>query len=344
MQQELKRLAQVDVSRIQAGAWSALSALSTWNHLTAKDDIDDITPIMCIRDGKVTFRNTGRHPAAYRCPGVAVFVEQCVLPLVSLDVSGEYRFETHDASEGARVPTLCFARDMSIENAYEILVPDFYQMFGYRGQFDDVNDPIDWSSKLPKAVFAGTTTGPVDPAKNKRVEACRWALGRTDCDFKITSVCQMTPDALVAHCGQHANISGPYLTTAEHFKYRYVLNIVGNTCCWSRVPMILKSGSLMLNLSHDQGTFYYPLLKDGEHYIGISNIAEIGNVIVSCESNVENCKRIVRNGNDFVAKYCTQHAAAVYMAHVLDAIAAAKSNITKKPNASSSILIKRQIL
>ena len=299
------------------------------------DDTNDITPIMRIgRDGKVTFRNTERHPAQYRCPGIAHFVQKVVLPLTTADrVAGEYRFEPHDAVQSARTePTLAFARNFKdpAKATNVVVFPDYYQMFEYDGLLNKAGDTIPWNMKIDKVLFAGTTTGSTDPFQNVRIKSCLWAMNKERYNFKLTSVRQMAESDLIGAYGTEVtrSIIGPYVTPEEHHRYRYNFNIEGNTCCWSRLPMIMKSNSLLLNLAHDEGNWFYPLLRDSFHYVNVQSLQDLDMTLDWCDKHQDRCIEISKNAKDFASQFCTQRAAAEYAKTVLELMSDARMNYT----------------
>jgi hypothetical protein len=293
---------------------------------------DKDVPILVIRKVESTyvvgFKNAEKHPAGYRMPGVAAFVKSLVLPLVNMDVSGEYQFEPHDAMrEPKKTPTLCFARDPKCENA--INFPDYYQMFDYQGLLKR-KDSINFEDKIPKVLFAGTTTGPLDPAKNRRVQACLWAPNEKF-DFSLTSVCQMTPEKLREHCGSKLDkMCKEYVEHEEHFRSRYLLNIEGNTCCWSRLPMIMSTNSLTLHMdTFPETLWYYPLLESGKHYVSVDEIESLPEIFSKCEERPEKCKEISANARAFVEEHCNSTAAAVYAARLFEALTKKRLSIVE---------------
>ncbi len=312
----LADMARAEVRRVPVAAWRAKGPSEA--------------PMVHIRRSKSTYEvvcEPSVHPAANRMPAVRRFIEERVLPRVRFDVSGSYRFEPHDASRDANLPTLCFSRNLARDDRRSILFPDLYQMFGYRGQFDAcLQDDLSFEQKSSSAVFAGVTTGSEDPAANKRIAACVCGTEWDFADFRITNVCQMTSESLVKHLGKEmtARICRPFLSQREQYMHRYILNVQGNTCCWSRVPMILMSRSVMIDLAGcEEGTWYYPSLKRGVHYVGLDNIDDLPEVLQRCEADLTTCANIVRHGNAFFGDFCTVDAGATYAARVLEEVARA---------------------
>jgi hypothetical protein len=278
----------------------------------------------------VEMRGHVGHDNEGRAPFICDFMRTAVLPNVDpvVDVSGIYPMELHDsysylpeAADDKYTSCLTFSKPMA--HRHTILFPDPYQIGGYGGMLSVV-DPVDFERKQDVALFAGTTTGARDPLANERVVACRWALRhRPLCQFFITQVAQMTVQDLQRAMPRDelASILHPPVSHQDHFTCKYIVNIRGNTCCWSRVPMVLNSNSLMLNVRHADGTWYYPLLQDGEHFVGVPDISTLPSVVQHCNANPMLCRRIVANGQQFVRSYCSPTHAAYYARCLVEAMA-----------------------
>ncbi len=314
--------------------------------------IDRTIPLFCIkRDqaGKYACGFvggfSGDYTAAYRAPAYERFFQAAVLPNVDreVDVSGLYHLELHDSASAAAIATtgghgaLTFGKDLRARGAgrSRALLPDYYQVLSFnRGpdvpSFIDLADKLDrkpFEAKKAKVLFAGTTTGDLDPLKNQRVEACRWARRvdplREKYELYLTSCRQIDPAVLRAKVPEVDHVMREFVPEEAHFDYRYVLNICGNTYCWSRAPMILSGRSLMVNLNDAQGGWYYPLLRANTHFVGIDSIEQLPKALEACEANPATCKQIIGNANTFVKQYCSLAAAALYTKFLLEEVAAA---------------------
>lgn len=278
----------------------------------------------------VEMRGHFGHDNEGRAPLICAFMRTAVLANIApgVNASGVYPIELHDSysylpdsAHDKYAGCLTFSKDMA--HRHTVLFPDPYQIGGYGGMLS-VADPLPFEAKQDVALFAGTTTGARDPLANERIAACRWSLRhRPACQFYITNVAQMTvqdiqralpPDEL-------AGITHPPVSHQDHFRCKYVVNIRGNTCCWSRVPMVLNSNSLMLNLRHADGTWYYPLLHDREHFLGVPNLDALPDALQYCAANPAWCKHVVANGQAFVRSYCSPTHAALYARALIEAMA-----------------------
>ena len=274
------------------------------------------------------------HDNEGRAPFVCSFLERDVLPHVDpeINVSGLYPMELHDSytylnpllehNASKYRSVLTFSKDMS--HRHTILFPDPYQIAGYGGMLG-VSDTIDFDRKQDVMLFAGTTTGSRNPSENVRIKACLWALTRRPrYQFYISNIAQMSLSDMaevIPRDSLSAILLPRPVTLEEHHKQKYILNIQGNTCCWSRVPMIMNSQSLMINLKHRDGTWYYPLLQDGVHCVNVSGLDNLEDAYNKCASNPTWCKYMINNANAFVKRYCSKTHAAFYTKCLFEAMA-----------------------
>jgi hypothetical protein len=274
------------------------------------------------------------HENAARMPFLCDFLTQRVLPFVDQDVNvnGAYRVELHDSYSyltprpaGTYRDALTFARPGGVMDRMALL-PDPYMMSDYGGMMG-VRDTVPWEAKAPTLFFAGTTTGHRDPARNERIRACVWSLAHRDAArFNITHVAQMRTEDAVAAVPRFPEVLAPHVPHTDHFRHRYQVNIVGNTACWSRLPMIMGSGSLLVHMAHADTMWYYPMLQEGVHFLRVDGVGAGGLDALlplreRCEADPEGCKRIVANANQFQAAVLNDVNAALYTAHLLEAVA-----------------------
>jgi hypothetical protein len=297
------------------------------------------------------------HDNEARMPYVCDWLNRCVLPRVdpacavgvaaSQSAGGAaLRLELHDSYSylpGAREYRDCltFARPRHARESVALL-PDPYQTSDYGGLLHAVRahrtragvsvpGAVAWEAKMPRVLFAGTTTGDRDPAKNERIAACVWARAHAPdiADMWITSIAQMEPSAAHAAVPGLRHVLRPPVQPADHWAYRYVANLAGNTCCWSRLPMILASSSLCVDVPPAAATvdaaggpdmnFWHPLLHDGEHFVS-TPLERLRERVQECEADPARCKRMVASANRFADGFLTADVAAVYARRLIEGI------------------------
>lgn len=273
------------------------------------------------------------HDNEGRATTVVDFVKRAILNNVDrkIDATGVYPIELHDSytyldSKDSTKYKGCLTFSKNMKHRHTINFPDPYQMGAYGGMLG-IEDTVSFADKKNAVLFAGTTTGSKDVSKNARIEACKWALDkRPQYEFLITQVAQIPENEIVANLGQDVwgKIKSKPIPHTDHFKYKYVFNVQGNTCGWSRVPMILNSKSLMINWSHDDGTWYYPLLQENNQFVSVNNLNQLPSVVNFLDSNPGIVQLMTNNANRFVKQYCGQIHAAYYGKCLFEAMAANK--------------------
>lgn len=297
------------------------------------------------------------HDNEPRMPFVLSFLQERVLPFIDprIDVSGVYPIELHDSY--SYLPRsreyrncLTFSRRLSGSDrqAGLALLPDPFQMGNYGGAFDAESDKVPWDQKRDSVYFVGSTTGSRDPARNVRVQAALYAareLRGQNVTLKLSHVVQMDEATLNGYL--HADVSSdsklnlnlnlkdlscPAAPLEDNYQHRYLLNLPGNTCAWSRVPMILASKSLMLDLRPSPATqaferdveWYYPFLQDGTHFVGCT-LESLASKHAFAVANPQVTQYIIANANRFQTSFLGANQAALYTRDLLEAIASASA-------------------
>lgn len=202
------------------------------------------------------------------------------------------------------------------------LIPDPFHMGNFGGLLEAARkDPVQWRNKESRLFFAGSTTGDRNPATNERVRACVWSLQQPpgSCDFRITNIAQMTPDHLLATVPAVARTVTRPVPVQDHFLYRYQVNIQGNTACWSRVPMIMSTQSLLVNLRHEDVMWYYPMMAPGTHFVQARGLDDLLGIRSWYDANPDEAIRITRNANKFATDVLANtDTVAIYLANFIE--------------------------
>lgn len=285
------------------------------------------------RSGRWTVRSSGAegHPNEPRMAFVEAWVDRTLNETRGQgsegDPSGTYRLELHDSctylprAEEYR-DVLCFCRETTRKCSRIATFPDPFQAAGF-GHEDGrgPRDPVSWDVKTPTVVFAGSSTGDTDPSKNARILACLWALGHPrETDFRISAVVQMCPYDLIWRNPRVGAVLAPHLPPLAQFRHRFILNIVGNTACWSRVPMVMGSRSVLFHMPHSDAAWYYPEMKAGQHYIECTGHEQILESRRALATDDRTCQRITFAANLFHDQYLTSLAASTYARHLIFSI------------------------
>jgi len=180
------------------------------------------------------------------------------------------------------------------------LLPDLYHILNYNNRLENNPDHYVWEEKNNKIGFWGTTTGHMDPLRNRRIQTCLWfdqydPMHR-ESDCYITNIAQISYNNIVQKVPSFERIKKNPVIIPFQYSYKFLLDIPGNTCSWDRVPLILQSHSLLLKMPCDDMCFYYPLLKDSETHVEVTpeNVFEKRTYYLQ---NPNEAKRITREAN-----------------------------------------------
>ena len=193
-----------------------------------------------------------------------------------------------------------------------ILLPDLYHLSNFNGKLK-CHDTRQWDDKIDKIGFWGTTTGNTDPQKNQRIQTCLWGIPhREKVDFYITKIAQMTAKDIYLNIPYFQKIYSTYKSDEDMLKYKFLLDIPGNTCSWDRVPFIMNSRSLLFKAPCQDVCFYYPFMKSGTHFIDVDTDHMLSTMTYYM-NNPKEAILITENANYFVNSYLEQNSAYLYM-------------------------------
>jgi hypothetical protein len=266
------------------------------------------------------------HDNAPRMKFYCDFLQRHVIPNIAYncDASGVYPIELHDThtylgqDKGVYDNVFVFAKDS--DDRMPCLVPDPYMIANYGGRLQ-VKDTREFEAKEGKVVFCGGTTGSMDPKLNERIQVCQWGATKPFAHFGITNIVQIKEDIVYNAYPQFR--TQPFMSQEEQYKYKYILSIDGNTACWDRLMWIASSKSLAFKYDSKQILWYYPLLMEDQHFAGVTSDT-MEKKYNYFEANPAHAKWIINNANHFVNTFANANAATMYMAHLLEAIAANK--------------------
>lgn len=297
---------------------------------TSEEDISKEIPYFEIfRDGLGNYDVRGfayaGHDNAPRMDFLCRYLKNNVFQHInpSTNLCGFYNIELHDSysylnngKDYDNVLTFSKHRD----HARPILLPDVYHMADYGGLLS-VQDTLTWEQKRNKIGFFGTTTGDRDPRRNLRIQVCQWGLQHRDItDFFITRVAQMTPETVLREVPDFSQIYRPPVPETEQFKYKFLLDVKGNTCCWNRLPMILNSKSLCFHMPCADMCFYYPLLRAKTHYVR-THLHELASMYQYYLNHPREVEFMVQSANQFVKQTLSGNHALLYTVHLFESMA-----------------------
>jgi hypothetical protein len=228
----------------------------------------------------------------------------------------------HDSlPEEAQGPIFCFAKRAHHDG---ILIPDFEMMVGYHDWIDYeaimAQEP-GWSSKIPIILWRGGTTGGQYTRHNwdswPRSRLCLMSLDYPEIlDAKFTSFpqCNRGVAEILAKEGLTAN----YAPVLDQLRYKYLIDVDGNSCTYSRFYWILRSSSVPLKVLSNDIQWYYEGLEPWVHYAPISSdLSNLLDVYSYLEDQEIEARRIALQSREFALENLNEEAVLLYIHDLL---------------------------
>lgn len=147
------------------------------------------------------------------------------------------------------IPLICFTKKKYLDH---ILIPNIDFFNGM--MLNHINNvkiyDINFDQKINGSCFAGSSTGYI-PC-NKRVRYCLSVIENTNHYAKITDLTQGSLSEWQSHFPNISSIiDHKFLRIEDQLKYKILLNIDGNTLCYSRLYWQILSNSAVVYLEPD---------------------------------------------------------------------------------------------
>lgn len=231
------------------------------------------------------------------------------------NIQGYYNIELYDIypkdTQLNYDNVLCFAKLK--KDKHIPLIPDYYFIKNYNDRYINIdqikNKDILWSQKKSNIIFVGSSTGDRNPMNNQRIQKCLWSLNHRDtCHFYITEFVNMNAKQVLRDIPELCQCySTRYISLTQQHQYKYLLNIDGDTCRW--FPDVYFMNTLNFQAHSNDMLWYYPLLKDKEHFVEVSFDELAPNYILKMyqyfENNPKEAQQIISNAN-IIAKQLFQ--------------------------------------
>jgi hypothetical protein len=205
------------------------------------------------------------------------------------------------------------ARKELVQNKAVILIPDFEAMLGYQKLFsalDAAKKQYSWSQKVSKIFWRGTPNGG-NRASFKidgiaRLEFMQIAQKADYIDAGITSYKADLDATFVAKLQQQFPIV-PYISPQESLKYKYLIDIDGHSCSYSRTAWILYSNSLLFKHQSENVQWYYSSMQPYQHYIPV--VEDFSNLQLQfawAEQHPSEVQKIINDAQQLAAQTFSQ--------------------------------------
>jgi hypothetical protein len=194
------------------------------------------------------------------------------------------------------------------------LIPDltFWHGRGYYDVREDVRKlAIPWRDRIPVAFWRGSTTGPSPICYETfrmlpRFRLCALSLAnhgaRHFLDARFSNVVQNNIDedgGRLRELAQSLGMLALRVPQAEFARYRYQIDIDGNTNSWGLLAK-LALGSCILKVESSCRQWYYGDLRPWEHYIPIrADLSDLEDKVLWCRDHDDDARNIAEAGKRF---------------------------------------------
>jgi hypothetical protein len=224
---------------------------------------------------------------------------------------GDYIISLHDGIRSKYPwPVLAFAStEELINDGHVVLIPDPESLSGYSSIFREAdkgsyNAP--WSNKISKVFWRGSATG-AGPENNDLNGTARLRLLNyankydfTDVGFTFYTL-QHNPNFKELLASTHSLV--PRVSIAESIKYKYLIDVDGNSCTYSRMAWILYSNSILMKHASSYKQWYYDKMLPNVHYLPISeDFSNLKEQYLWAEDNPDKAQAIAENGRIFAKR------------------------------------------
>jgi|GEM_PF-1745569 len=181
-----------------------------------------------------------------------------------------------------------------------------------------------WESKTEKVFWRGTPNGP--SPSDEDIFQDRW---ETAPRFQLVQFSLRTPRSVDAGfisplCEEACPVVWPYTRIGipnasllkekfpivktvhpiDHLPYKYLIDVDGNSCCYSRTYWILASNSLLLKQMTDNCQWYYKGLKPYVHFVPVrEDLSDLFDQIAWCMKNDAEARKISETGTAFALNH-----------------------------------------
>jgi len=209
-----------------------------------------------------------------------------------------------DFPKETKGPILTFAKIKNMQCG--ILIPDMEALDGYDNNSSlrkEALESVPWENKEQKVFWRGSTTGGFFTKDNwssfPRSKLTLLSLQRPELvDAKFTNIVQCEPE--VPSILSERQLVSSHVSVNDHLKYRYLVDVDGNSCTYSRCYWILLSNSLLFKSGSDHVQWYYKGLRPYQHYVPLEHdMADIFEKIEWAKKHDEEVKQIAAQATTF---------------------------------------------
>jgi len=192
-------------------------------------------------------------------------------------------------------------------------------------------DEIEWTDKIPTAIFRGASTGQGTMIENNirlamAAESSKCVLDDDDIPLLDAGITKWNlrprkhpcfPYIETIHVEEMPFSLVPSMSPLEQASYKYILHLPGHSEAY-RLGMELFSGSVVLYFPCEYQLWFFKWLVPWEHYVPLTgSIDDLYEKIKWCKANDEKCEKIAIKAKEFAHKYLSREAMLDYLQNTL---------------------------
>ena len=227
-----------------------------------------------------------------------------------------------------QAPVMAFGKNKRVHSL--VAFPDFEAIHGYKSLIKEVTKASNdhpFNNKTPKAFWRGSTTGGNYTLSNWKIhprsQLVLFAKKHSDVlDAKFTNVVSDMYKIPLQRELHNSRLLSRTISIHDHLAFKYLIDIDGNNCTYSRLFWILSSNSLCFKHISNNEQWYYNALEPFVHYIPFkANFSDLIENIQWAENHENQVKTIISNANEFARNNLMQEDAFHYIYRLLMAYA-----------------------
>lgn len=312
----------------ETAPWQArrVSRAATLREFERRNDTEKMEYLFHIRAGSVTVATkppkTVFEVPIWRPPLYRRFLGEVVSRFCP-DLDTVLLLSTRDGELGRQnVPVFAFQKPIGSNN---ILLPDVdFLEFDFYESNPQFRDPFSYAEKSATATFVGATSGgPVTAQAIRtgalpRLRAAAFFKDRPEVAFRLPKIVHASDEArqMLAAMGYAGEALVPW---HDQFRHRFIISIDGFGATCSRLPIALRSQSVLLKYASRHLLHYFDTLQPWRHFVPIEHDSEVLDVIRIEQNSPGSFAEMVREANAFAATYLSREAAMRYTAMLLRA-------------------------
>ncbi len=231
----------------------------------------------------------------------------------------------YDKILGPRLPV--FGLQRKADEAW-LLMPDIDLLVDDFHEDPSFKDTVSYAAKVPRAVFAGGTTGGANTVEGilsaplPRIASAAFFDGRLDVDFRLPRIVQCADDAARALLERKLFCQRPELQWFEQFQSRFLISMDGNGATCARVAIALASNGVLLKYQSEQMLYYFDGLVPHVHYVPVAADQDVLDILAAERIEPGRYLPVAQAGRAFAQTYLTRARVTEYMVRLLSGYAA----------------------